>query len=249
MGEFSAAGGLSAVGSASRFAGRNVASKAAKSLGRHGTRLGFQPSSLITGQTAGPDFSGLHTFGTIMSVAGVLTGAIGSFYAAKTQKYQLQGQALSLEFERSIANLNSRAAERDAQAILEAGRQEKALTTLRHGQAIATQRASQAARGLQAGVGSVAEMAATSILAKDLDALTIDADTVRAANAARLRAVDLRSRGRLAGVGAANLRGTAGSVSPFLATTSSLLTGAGRVSRSISQGLRQNTLLSTLRSR
>jgi hypothetical protein len=184
-----------------------------------------------------------------MSIAGALTGAIGSFYSAKNQQYQLKSQALSLEFERSIANINARAAELDAKHILEAGRHQKALVTLQAGQVKASQRVSQAAAGIQGGVGSAAEVLASTELAKRLDSLTIDANTARAAMAARSRAVNFQNQSLLTGVSAQNLRDSAGSISPFMAAGTSLLGSASRVASRHVANRRQSFLFSRGRGR
>ena len=132
-----------------------------------------------------PGLTGLETGANVMAIAGLVTQAIGSFYAAETQKFQLKSQALSLDFEQSIANLNARAAEQDAVAIFAAGRRRRAQVGLQFGQVRAATRVSTAARGIQAGVGSAAEIAASVELASAVDALTIDANTFRAVSAAR----------------------------------------------------------------
>jgi len=174
-------------------------------------------------------FSGLGPAGTMLSIAGMFMGVIGSFYSAKAQQYQLKSQALSMDFEASMANLNARSAELDAQHILESGQQELGLATLRAGQAKAAQAASLAARGVQAGVGTAAELQATTELAKQLDVLTINSNAVRAAEASRTRGIDFQNRALLAGVSARNLRGAARSVRPWMSGFSSLLGGASGV--------------------
>jgi hypothetical protein len=159
----------------------------------------------------------------------MLTGAIGSFYAAKSQQYELRSQQLSLEYQQNIANLNARLAEADARAIIEAGHHAVGLSTLRAGQIEAANRAATAARGVQAGVGSAAEVQASLAFARESDAITIDANAARQAAQARLRAVDLSNRGLLAGVSASNIRRTASGISPGLAGFTSLLSGTSRI--------------------
>ncbi len=187
------------------------------------------PISSQPGLGPGADFSGLSSFGTILSISGMLTGAIGSFYAAKSQQYELRSQQLSLEYQQNIANLNARLAEADARAIIEAGHHAVGLSTLRAGQIEAANRAATAARGVQAGVGSAAEVQASLAFARESDAITIDANAARQAAQARLRAVDLSNRGLLAGVSASNIRRTASGISPGLAGFTSLLSGTSRI--------------------
>lgn len=204
---------------------------------------GFGPAP-ITPSLLGPDpapvgdkagLSGLEAGGNVLAVAGLVTQAIGSFYAAESQKFQLKSQALSLDFEQSIANINARAAEADAVAIFAAGRRRRAQIGLRFGQVKATTRVSAAARGIQAGVGSAAEVATSVELASAVDALTIDANTFRAVSAARRRAIDFRNQALLTGVSARNVRESGRSISPELQAFTTLLGGAGEVASGIAQ--------------
>lgn len=189
----------------------------------------------------GGSYKGLQDFGFGMAISGLLMSAIGSYYAVDAQKYQLEAQSLALEHEATMANINARAAENDAAAILRAGRQEKALATLRYGQAKGQQRASVAARGIQAGVGSAGEVAASIEYAKDVDSYTIDVNAYRAASAARRRAVDYRSQSLLGRTSARNVRRSAQSLRPGMAAATSVLGGAGGVARDYAQGMRLNT--------
>lgn len=174
---------------------------------------------------AAADPSGLETAGGIAMVAGVFTSAVGAFYAAKTQQNQLESEALNREFQETIANINARSAESDASAILRAGRQERALSTLRFGAVKGERRARLGARGIQAGVGSAAEELASVQFASDVDSHSIDINTLRAAQAARRRAVNFRNVADIAGVNARNARRSRRSINPALSAGTSLLTG------------------------
>lgn len=167
--------------------------------------------------------------GPMLSVFGAINSAIGTFYQAKTQQYQLESQALSLDFQKSMANINARQAETTAQNIMRAGEQQAATVTMKYGAQKASQVASMAARGIQAGVGSAAETIATTDIMKETDALTINANTVRSAEAARMQKVNYENQGLLAGVSAENARTSAGSISPWMAAGSSMLSSAGNV--------------------
>jgi len=177
----------------------------------------------------GGGYSGLSEFGGVLAVAGLVQQAIGAFYSAKSAQYQAKAAASTADFERSIANINARSAELEAESILTAGQREAGRLQLGYRETKGSQRVSQAAAGIQAGVGSAAEVQATTEIAKEIDSLAITANSVRAANAARARATEFRNRGLLAGVSAANLRGSAHSISPGLAAGTSLLGGAGTV--------------------
>jgi hypothetical protein len=158
-------------------------------------------------------------------------GSIGGFYNALSERNQLRSRALSADFEASMASLDARSAEEDAQWDLKAGQQQRALVTLQHGQERAAQLASQGASGLQIGVGSLAEARASTEWAKQVDALTIDANATRAANQARLRAVNARNRALLATVSARNIRRASGSINPWMTAFGSLLGSGSQVAQ------------------
>ena len=70
-------------------------------------------ATLLTGTGT----SAMSQFGSIMSIGGAVTGAIGSYYAAQNQKAQLESQASSLRFQADISQLNAVQAEFTAQQI------------------------------------------------------------------------------------------------------------------------------------
>lgn len=170
--------------------------------------------------------SGLSTIGLGAQLMGTFVSAIGAGFAAQAQKDQAKAQALSLEFQQSMANRNARLAEEDAQAILAAGRSQVAQLTAQRGQEKARKRVSAAARGVTG--ASVQEILATEDLVKEIDAMTINRNAVRAAGQARRGAVNASNQGLLAGVSAGNLRRTARTISPLAAFSSESLAGAGR---------------------
>ncbi len=172
---------------------------------------------------------GVGTFGSVMSIAGLLTRSLGGFYQAKTDQYELKTQAANFDFAARVADINARSADRDASLILRAGRREKAIATLRHGALKAGEQVDVAARGIDVGSGSAAELLATRELAKDLDALAIDENAHRATSAARRRAVDFRNEALFARVSAQNLRRSAGTIIPGIQAATSLIGGAGQL--------------------
>ena len=195
------------------------------------------PMSLLNPTTSGApaaDGGGGWTesvagIGLVASTAGALLSAVGGYYAALSHRNELKSRALSVEYERSVANQNARQAEEDAQALLEQGQQQQGLLSMQRGQERAARATMVAKSGVVAGVGSAAEVAASEELVAKLDAMTINANAVRAAGAARMRSAGYQNASRLAGVSAANLRGSARTVSPGLAATTSLLNSAGSV--------------------
>lgn len=154
----------------------------------------------------------------IGQVGGMATSAIGSYFGAKTQQINLKGQA-------ALADTNARIAELGAQSTLMQGHQQVGALTLKAGQLKSRQRASMAANGLDLGVGSAAEVLASTDLMKEIDKNTIEANAVRSAWGYRTNAVNFENE-------ALAKRATAGAISPFGAATGSLLGDAGRVAQS-----------------
>lgn len=188
------------------------------------------PGSWSPDQT--PDsYESMATLGLWTTIAGSALQTVGSYYSVKSQANTMKSQALSLEHQASMSAINARAAEQDAQAITEAGQQQIGQVSAQYGQVKATERASTAARGIQAGVGSASEVQASIELAKQTDIYTINSNAVRAASAARTGAVNARNEALLAGVSATNMRKTAGSLDPYAAAGGSLLTGASGISQ------------------
>ena len=168
-------------------------------------------------------------FGLITGIGSTLTGMIANRAAANTERYKLRSQALNFEHQRDMAKLNRRMLESQAQHIGRAYNKQIAIRTLKAGQAISSTKASFAARGIQMGVGSTANVFASAELVKEIDRLTMNTNKVRAMNNQRLRAVNMGIRGDMLGVSANNLLSTASAVSPFMNMTSTLLTGATNI--------------------
>jgi hypothetical protein len=97
---------------------------------------------------------------------------------------------------------------------------------------MASYRTTLAARGGTAGDGSAQEVMATAMIMKDLDKMTINSNTVRAAESERMKKVGLQNQAALLGVSSSNLSMSADTISPFSAVTTSLLGGAGQVASS-----------------
>jgi hypothetical protein len=167
--------------------------------------------------------------GSIFAIGGAITGAIGSYYAAQSQKAQLESQASSMRFQSDISQLNAAQAEFTAQQIMRAGQQRQGQIGLRAGKIKSSQRASMAARGIDLGVGSAVETIATTDLMKEIDMLTTNAETVRSAEAARLQRQNYLTASAMQDVSAMNLAGSAASISPMMALGGSLLGSAGSV--------------------
>lgn len=190
-----------------------------------GPRPGATPRQFRQDPNAG---SSLSAVGGIAQIGGALMSAIGNYYAVQSQQYQLRSQALAAEFEASMANINARQAEMDAQAVMRARDREIAQLTARYGQEKAAVRTSAAGRGVTVGVGSARDVEAGLELSKLVDVMTLNRNAVRESNARRMQAADLRNRSLLGGVSAENARASARSLNPRLAFHSAALAGVGQ---------------------
>lgn len=206
---------------------------------------GYKPSgyaagegTLLTGNTSGGGapgaISSFKNVGIVMQVFGLVSGAIGSYYAAKTQQYQLESQASSLRFQKHLADLNANMAENQAEAIMHSGNQQIGQLTMRVGKVASSFKASTAARGIDVHDvgGSYGESQVTTELTKQIDMLTLNANTVRAASAARMQKVNYENQGTLLSVSANNAMMSADSISAGTAAATNLMTGAGTVAAS-----------------
>jgi hypothetical protein len=129
-----------------------------------------------------------------------------TFYQLESNAINLETEASTAMFQSGISAMNARNAENNAQYILQSGQKEIAKLTLRAGKIKSAQTASMAARGLALGEGSTAEVIATTDFMKESDALTINANSVRASAAQRIQAANLEAQARMQGVAAESLQ-------------------------------------------
>ena len=117
---------------------------------------GNQPFSLPYGADSSMQSfaKDMKTYGPMISIAGAIGSIASSYYGAKAQQYQLDAQAMTMQFQKEIAGINARQAEFTAQGILQAGEKESAMLTLKYGRAKGAQRAAMAASGGVIGEGS-----------------------------------------------------------------------------------------------
>ena len=188
----------------------------------------------------------LGTAGMVMSLFGAINGAIGTYYAAESQKSQLKQQASAQRFQAQMARVNARGAEFAAQQTLLAGAREMGRVGMAMGQRRASAAAGLAARGGQLGVGSTREIMASMDIVSDIDRLTMDANRVRAAEAQRMQAVNYQTQAVMAGVSASNLYGTAGTISSGLGAFTSLLGSAGQIGQTWAQNRRFEDMLAAM---
>ena len=177
---------------------------------------------------------GMQAAGLIASVGGMVTSAINAYYKAKAIQHEAKSQASSFDFKSDMKALEASIARDDVGAIKRAGHHAKATVTMRAGMEMAKQLTRQGARGITIGKGSAAESMMSDELIKDIDAYTIDSNTLRQAQARRMQVTNIRAQGLLAGVSAQNLRGSVQHISPGWAGVESFMGGASTVSKDIS---------------
>lgn len=178
------------------------------------------------------------TWGAALAAGGALLQTVGAYYAVRSQQEQAKSQALTADFEASMAGISARQAEIDAASVLEAGRQEVSLRGLQAAQEKGAAKASAAARGVVGNAGSAAEVRASIEIARRIDALTINRNSLREAANLRRQAQNARTSGALSRVLAANLRRSASTMTPGLAAGAALLGGAAAVGRQLTDDYR-----------
>ena len=184
-----------------------------------GTTASGVPS--VAGTTTPPPTSGGMGAGTIAGL-GAIMGAMGAIQSGFGAYFSAQSTKSSLKFQADMAEINARMAEDTAQSIMQAGEREAGMVSAKYGQAKASAKVSQASRGIQGGVGSAAEEIASIDLAKETDMLTINANTVRQAWAARTQGVNAINQATIS-------RGTASGINPFSSGATSMINGATSV--------------------
>lgn len=168
-----------------------------------------------------------------LMIAGAVGQMFGTYYAMKAQQYQLESQSLSLEFQKDISQINARQAEFQAQKTLEAGGRQAGAVTMKYGKIKGSQRAAMAASGGVIGEGSYAAVEATTDLMKEIDVLTINANTVRAAENARTQSTNYGIQATMLGVSSKNAMAGAQSIDPFAGAGTSLLGSATSIATTL----------------
>jgi hypothetical protein len=179
------------------------------------------------------DLSKLGQFGVITQGFGALSGGIGAYYAAKSEKYKTQSLALDLQHKKDMALFNKDMKESQAQHLARTFDKRFQIMSLRQGNQRSKARTSFAARGIQLGVGSTKDAFVSSDILAELDKMAMNSNKVRAVENKRLEAVGLGIQANMFGVSASNMFATASSIDPFMNMTSSLLTGTGNVINSL----------------
>jgi hypothetical protein len=154
----------------------------------------------------------------ILQAGGAISSMFGSYFGAKAQQSTLLTQAF-------ISETNARIAELGAQSALLQGEKQVASLTMQAGKVKSAQRAAMAANGIDLGVGSAAEVSASTDIMKEIDKNQITVNAVNNAWGYRTQAVNMQNDALMK-------RATAGSISPGTAAFTSLLGGAAQVAGS-----------------
>ncbi len=185
------------------------------------------------GTTGWSSLSTLGKAGVIGQIGGTVTGLIGSYFAASTEKYKTKSLALQLEHKRDMALFNRRMKETQAHHLNRVYNQQYQIATLKQGGTKSSAKASFAARGIQMGVGSTRDAFVSDEIMKDLDKITMNSNKVRAVENKRLEGVGLGIQADAYGLSASNAFATASSISPWMNMSSSLLTGSSNLIASL----------------
>jgi hypothetical protein len=165
----------------------------------------------------------------VSSIAGAIQAGIGTYYMQDALERNLKHQQVMLMFNKRMSDLNVQQAERSAQSILQAGQHEQVAVSMKAGKIKGAQRASQGARGIQMGVGNAAEEIATTDIMKEIDRLTINANSVRAAWGVRMQGINAGTQSVNYANAALAAGASAEGISPFMSMTTSLLNSGAQV--------------------
>lgn len=161
------------------------------------------------------DASSMATATMAGQSAGLAMQTVGSFYAAKGQKMQLELQA-------KLAEINAQITEGQARDILQQGNEAQAAVKMKGAQIKSGQRVAMGASGVDlASETAVALQTSTDYLA-ELDAKTVKLNALRSAWGQRMQAVNLRSQAGMA-------RASASAINPIMAATGTLLGSGGNL--------------------
>lgn len=171
----------------------------------------------------------LGAAGMITAVFGAVNSAIGSYYQAQSAQNEMKMQAQNQRFQGQMAAINARGAEFSAQQTMLGGERAIGQYTMQAGQKRGSAVAGMAARGIQAGVGSAKEVVGSMDLVKEIDVMTMSANTVRQAEALRSQRVNYINQSVMAGTSADNLMASARTINPWSGTTTSLMNSAASI--------------------
>lgn len=168
----------------------------------------------------------------IGQVGGALSGGIGAFFGAGTQKANMRGAAAVADANARIADTNARIAELGAQSALDQGQKQVGALTMKAGQLKSAQRVAMAANGIDVGTGSAAEIQASTDIMKEIDSNTLTANAVRTAWGYRTQGMNAQGEAMNLRNQADSMRSMGSAISPIGSGAASLLGSAGNVASS-----------------
>ncbi|CAB4182673.1 hypothetical protein UFOVP1077_17 [uncultured Caudovirales phage] len=153
--------------------------------------------------------------GFLMQGLGALQSAIGTYYSALNNKRNLQYQAFTSE-------LNAKYAEQQAQAIQVAGTRAKQNRQLATAALKSKQRTGLAANGIDLSSNTAARILSTTDLMGEVDALTIDQNTLEAKWSAKRQATGYRGEGAMASASASGIDAAGSAMTSLLGSAGSV---------------------------
>lgn len=210
----------------------------------------YGTGSLLTAPTdtsATSSLSATQRASMLMTTFGAVGSAIGSFFAAESQRNQLKMQAQNAKFASQMSAINARGSEFMAQDSINAAHQAIGRYTMQAGQAKASAETALAGRGIELGTGSAKEVIGSMDLIKEIDRMTMSANSVRQAEAYRMQAFNQRTQSVMEGLTSRNLLTTASGISSPLAGFSSLMGSGSTWWQTRLQGLERQEMLDAMR--
>lgn len=168
----------------------------------------------------------------LLAGAGAATQAVGAVKAGNAAKKAGQAQKGAAESGAELSDYNAAVADLQATDATQRGVEEESRFRSQVKATIGSQRATQAAQGVNVGYGSAVDVQGDAAFLGELDALTIRTNAAREAWGYKVQAQDLRTRATIqrkegvAAEAAGNSAATTGkiaAVGTILGTTSSLL--------------------------
>jgi hypothetical protein len=167
-----------------------------------------------------------------LSGAGAVQGVVGNTMQARNQRAQLESQARIAEINAGIAESNARALEDTAQSVMDRAAVEEQATRRKFANLKGSQRAAYGASGVDLGSDTALDVLTSTDILENEDVATIRENAVRSAWGYRMEATNARGAGGQQRMGANSARASAAGISPTMAATTSLLSGATQVADS-----------------
>ncbi len=164
-----------------------------------------------------------------LSVGGSVTSAIGNYYAVLGQRDQLKAQALSMDFEAQVAEFNANLIEQQVARARDSAKNQIGISNMRYGEERAAARANAAARGVKVQSGSAGERERATELMKQIDAMTIQANSEERIASLEQGKANQESAAIIGRESSRNIRSTARSISPAVTYLTTEIGNAGRV--------------------